>query len=135
MSARMEASGATAVPPAVSLIQDIPGAKIHESKTNLRSLFDEANLVEFAAENFRQHGALQCIVVQPLPDGKARTYEPVARTRLFRTSKLAKREGSCEAHRCSFCRKIPSYFFLSRCSLVSKELVSPLSKGASGPTG
>ena len=120
MSATIVASGTTAVPPVVSSIQDIPRATIHEPKTNQRRLLDEANLVALAAENIRQHGALQPIVTPPLPDGKAGTCELVAGARLFRASKHAKREGSCEAPRCPFCRKIPSYFFLSRGSLVKR---------------
>jgi hypothetical protein len=120
MSATMVASGTTAAPSGVSSNRDIPRATIHESKTNERRLLDEANLVELAAENIRQHHALQPIVVPPPPDGKAGTCELVAGARLFRASKHAKREGSCEAPRCPFCRKILSYFFLSRGSLVKR---------------
>src|SRR5690349_15026188 len=117
MSATIVASGTRAAPPVVSSIQDVPRAKIHESKTKLRRLLDEANLAELAAENIRQHGALQPIGVRPVPDGKAGKYDLVAGARLFRASKLARHQGSCEALRC-FCREIPSYFFLSRGSLV-----------------
>jgi hypothetical protein len=46
MNATMVASGTRAVPPVVSSIQDIPLAKIRESKTNPRRLFDEAKLAE-----------------------------------------------------------------------------------------
>ena len=46
MNATMVASGTKAVPPVVSSIQDIPLAKIRESKTNLRRFFDEAKLAE-----------------------------------------------------------------------------------------
>jgi hypothetical protein len=49
MNATMVASGTKAVPPVVSSIQDIPLAKIRESKSNPRRLFDEAKLVELAA--------------------------------------------------------------------------------------
>jgi hypothetical protein len=48
MNATMVASGTKAVPPVVSSIQDIPLAKIRESKTNPRRLFDEAKLAELA---------------------------------------------------------------------------------------
>jgi hypothetical protein len=48
MNATMVASGTRAVPPVVSSIQDIPLAKIRESKTNPRRLFDEAKLAELA---------------------------------------------------------------------------------------
>jgi len=43
MNATMVASSTKAVPPVVSSIQDIPLAKIRESKTNPRRFFDEAN--------------------------------------------------------------------------------------------
>jgi hypothetical protein len=48
MSATMVANGTKAVPSVVSSIQDIPLAKIRESKTNPRRLFDEAKLAELA---------------------------------------------------------------------------------------
>ena len=48
MNATMVASGMKAVPPVVSSIQDIPLAKIRESKSNPRRLFDEAKLAELA---------------------------------------------------------------------------------------
>jgi hypothetical protein len=48
MSTTMVASGTKAVPPVVSSIQDIPLAKIRESKTNPRRFFDEAKLAELA---------------------------------------------------------------------------------------
>src|SRR5215472_14481249 len=48
MNATMVATGTKAVPPVVSSIQDIPLAKIRESKTNPRRLFDEAKLAELA---------------------------------------------------------------------------------------
>jgi ParB family chromosome partitioning protein len=92
MNATMAASGTKAVPSVVSSIQDIPLAKIHESKTNPRRFFDEAKLVELA-ENIRQHGVLQPVLLRPLPEGEAGTYELVAGTRRFRASKLAKRES------------------------------------------
>jgi len=76
----------------VSSIQDIPLVKIRESKTNPRRLFDEAKLAELA-ENIRQHGVLQPILVRPLPDGEAGMYELVAGARRYRASKLVKRES------------------------------------------
>jgi len=91
MNATIAASGTKAVPPVISSIQDIPLAKIRESKTNPRRLFDEAKLAELA-ENIRQHGVLQPILVRPLPEGEAGTYELVAGARRFRASKIAKRE-------------------------------------------
>ena len=48
MNATMVASGTKAVPPVVSSIQDIPLAKIRESKSNPRRLFDETKLAELA---------------------------------------------------------------------------------------
>jgi hypothetical protein len=50
MNATMVASGTKAAPPPVSSIQDIPLAKIRESKTNPRRFFDEAKLAELAAK-------------------------------------------------------------------------------------
>jgi hypothetical protein len=44
MSTTMVASGTKAVPPVVSSIQDIPLAKIRESRTNPRRFFDQAKL-------------------------------------------------------------------------------------------
>ena len=92
MNATMVASGTKAVPPPVSSIQDIPIAKIRESKTNPRRFFDEAKLAELA-DNIRQHGVLQPILLRPLPEGEAGTYELVAGTRRYRASRLAKRES------------------------------------------
>ena len=53
----MVASETKAVPPPVSSIQDIPLAKIRESKTNPRRFFDEAKLAKLA-DNIRQHSAV-----------------------------------------------------------------------------
>jgi ParB family chromosome partitioning protein len=92
MNATMVASGTKSVPPVVSSIQDIPLGKIRESKTNPRRFFDEAKLAELA-DNIRQHGVLQPILLRPLPEGEAGTYELVAGTRRYRASKLAKRES------------------------------------------
>ena len=90
MNATIVASGTKAAPPVVSSIQDIPLAKIRESKTNPRKLWDDSKLAELA-ENIRQHGVLQPILVRPLPEGEAGMYELVAGARRFRASKIAKR--------------------------------------------
>jgi ParB family chromosome partitioning protein len=92
MNATMVASGTKTVPPVVSSIQDIPLGRIRESKTNPRRFFDEAKLAELA-DNIRQHGVLQPILLRPLPNGEAGTYELVAGTRRYRASKIAKRES------------------------------------------
>src|SRR5256885_1370860 len=63
ISATIVASGTKAVPPVVSSIQDIPLEKIRESKTNPRTQFDQSKLTELA-ENIRQHGVLQPILVR-----------------------------------------------------------------------
>jgi ParB family chromosome partitioning protein len=92
MSTTVVTSEAKAVPPVVSSIQDIPLERICESKTNPRRQFDETKLAELA-ENIRQHGVLQPILVRPLPEGAAGTYELVAGARRYRASKLARRES------------------------------------------
>src|SRR6201998_1923743 len=92
MNATMVASGTKALPPVFASIQDIPLEKIRESKTNPRTQFDQAKLAELA-ENIGQHGVLQPILLRPLPEGEAGTYELVAGTRRYRASKLAKRES------------------------------------------
>ncbi len=92
MNATMVASGTKAVSPMVSSIQDIPLTKIRESKTNPRRFFDEAKLAELA-DNIRQHGVLQPILLRPVPEGEAGMYELVAGARRYRASKLAKRES------------------------------------------
>src|SRR2546422_1549476 len=92
MNGTMVASETKAVPPVVSSIQDIALAKIRESKTNPRRFFDEAKLAELA-DNIRQHGVLQPILLRPLPDREAGTYELVAGTRRYRACKLAKRDS------------------------------------------
>jgi ParB family chromosome partitioning protein len=92
MNATMVASGTKAVPPVVSSIQEISLNKIRESKTNPRRFFDEAKLAELAA-NIKQHGVLQAVLLRPLPEGEAGTYELVAGARRYRASKLAKRES------------------------------------------
>ena len=52
MKATMVASGTKTVLSPVSSIQDIPIAKIRESKTNPRRFFDDAKLAEFV-DNIR----------------------------------------------------------------------------------
>lgn len=80
------------VPYNVSAMQDIPLTRIQEPRTNPRRQFDETKLAELA-DNIRQHGVLQPILVRPLPDGDAGIYELVAGARRFRASKLAKRDA------------------------------------------
>jgi ParB-like nuclease domain len=55
----------------VSSIQEIPLAKIRESRTNPRRFFDEVKLAELA-DNIKQHGVLQPILLRPLPGWIAR---------------------------------------------------------------
>ena len=119
MSATMLASGTKPVPSVVSRIQDIPRAKIHESKTNPRRLFDEAKLADLA-ENIRQHGVLQPILVRPLPDREPGTSELVAGGRRLRASKLAKREVAAKLLATLFCGEMFSYFSPPRYSLVGE---------------
>jgi len=88
----MVASEAKAALLVVSSIQDIPLEQIRESKTHPRGYFDQAKLAELA-ENIRQHGVLQPILVRPLPEGGADSYELVAGARRYRASKLARRES------------------------------------------
>src|SRR6266481_6326677 len=88
MNATMAASGAKAVPPVVSSVQDIPLENIRESNSNPRRLFDDCQLRELAA-NIQLHGVLQAILVRPSPDGAEGMYELVAGARRFRASKLA----------------------------------------------
>ena len=70
-------------------VQEIPLSKISESKTNPRRQFDETKLAELA-DNIRQYGVLQAILVRPI--GEADSFEVVAGTRRYRASKLAGRE-------------------------------------------
>ena len=81
----------TTTPQAPASWREIPLDKIHESQTNPRRQFDETTLAELA-ENIRQHGVLQPVLVRPLPDGQSGVYELVAGARRYRASKLAKRE-------------------------------------------
>ena len=57
MNATMVASGTKSIPPVVSSIQDIPLAKIRESKTNPRRFFDEAKLALCSRFRFVPQGA------------------------------------------------------------------------------
>jgi hypothetical protein len=65
MSATMVASSTKAVPHVVSSIQNIPLAKIPESKTNLRRLFDEAKLAELIP-SIRCKGVLLPLLARPV---------------------------------------------------------------------
>ena len=92
MTTILETNTAPSIPSVVSAMQDIPLACIHESKTNPRRQFDDTRLTEHA-DNIRQHGVLQPVLVRPLPDGEAGFYELVAGARRYRASKLAGRES------------------------------------------
>src|SRR5271154_2472469 len=91
MTTILEMNANPSVPSTVSAMQDIPLTHIQESKTNPRRQFDEVKLAELA-DNIRQHGVLQPVLIRPMPDGEPETYELVAGARRFRASKLAKRE-------------------------------------------
>jgi ParB family transcriptional regulator, chromosome partitioning protein len=73
------------------LLLEIPLDKISESKKNPRTQFDEKKLAELA-DDIKQHGVLEPVLVRPLTNGKAGTYELVFGARRYRASKLAKRE-------------------------------------------
>src|SRR6266851_2439231 len=79
------------VPQGVSSVQDIPLTNIQESRTNPRRQFDETKLSELA-DNIRQHGVLQPVLVRPLPDGEDGFFELVAGARRYRASRIAGRE-------------------------------------------
>ncbi len=79
------------VPQGVSSVQDIPLTNIHESRTNPRRQFDETKLAELA-DNIRQHGVLQPVLVRPLPGGEDGFFELVAGARRYRASRMAERE-------------------------------------------
>ena len=72
------------------LLLEIPLDKISESKKNPRTQFDEKKLAELA-DDIKQHGVLEPVLVRPLTNGKAGTYELVFGARRYRASKLAKR--------------------------------------------
>jgi len=92
MNTAIAVNAGNAVPLIASSVQDIPLNRIQESKTNPRRQFDEVKLAELA-DNIRQHGVLQPVLVRPMPDGEPETYELVAGARRFRASRLAKRES------------------------------------------
>jgi ParB family chromosome partitioning protein len=73
------------------LLLEIPLDKISESKKNPRTQFDEKKLAELA-DDITQHGVLEPVLVRPLANGKAGTYELVFGARRYRASKLAKRD-------------------------------------------
>src|SRR6266478_3471242 len=73
------------------LLLEIPLDKISESKKNPRTQFDEKKLAELA-DDIKRHGVLEPVLVRPLTNGKAGTYELVFGARRYRASKLAKRE-------------------------------------------
>jgi ParB family chromosome partitioning protein len=91
MTTELETNAHVSVPSPMSAMQDIPLGQIHESKTNPRRQFDQAKLAELA-DNIRQHGVLQPVLVRPLANGETELYELVAGARRFRASQLAKRE-------------------------------------------
>jgi ParB family chromosome partitioning protein len=91
MNTAVELSTSNTIPPALSAFRDIPLNRIQESKTNPRRSFDETKLAELA-DNIRQHGVLQPVLVRPLPGGEDGFFELVAGARRYRASKLAGRE-------------------------------------------
>ncbi|MHB8617831.1 MAG: ParB/RepB/Spo0J family partition protein [Candidatus Acidiferrales bacterium] len=86
MNAATAVSTSKAASPVPVSVREIPLSKISESKTNPRRQFDETKLVELA-DNIRQYGVLQAILVRPI--GEADSFEVVAGTRRYRASKLA----------------------------------------------
>ena len=92
MTTVLETNAVPSIPAFVSAMQDIPLACVQESKTNPRRQFDETKLAELA-DNIRQHGVLQPVLVRPLPDAEPGFYELVAGARRYRASKLAGRES------------------------------------------
>src|SRR6266404_2975692 len=91
MTTVLETNAAPSIPAVVSAMQDIPLARIQESKTNPRRQFDEIKLAELA-DNIRQHGVLQPVLVRPMPAGEPDAFELVAGARRYRAAKLAGRE-------------------------------------------
>jgi ParB family chromosome partitioning protein len=91
MNTAVELNSGNFRPSFVSSVQDIPLNRIQESKTNPRRQFDERKLAELA-DNIRQYGVLQPVLVRPLPGGEQDFYELVAGARRYRASKLAGRE-------------------------------------------
>jgi len=91
MTTELETNAHVSAPSHVSAMHDIPLGQIQESKTNPRRQFDQAKLAELA-DNIRQHGVLQPVLVRPLANCETELYELVAGARRFRASQLAKRE-------------------------------------------
>jgi len=91
MNAMVVVSTTKEIRPDISTTRELPLDKISESKTNPRSYFDEAKLAELA-ENIKQHGVLQPVLVRPRPNAPADTYELVAGARRYRSSRLERRE-------------------------------------------
>ncbi len=91
MTTVLETNANPSVSSSVSSMQEIPLTHIQELKTNPRRQFDETKLAELA-DNIRQHGVLQPVLVRPFPDGEAGFYELAAGARRFRASTLAKKE-------------------------------------------
>src|ERR1051325_6157942 len=91
MTTVLETNAIPAVSSSVSAMQDISLNHIQESKSNPRRQFDETKLAELA-DNIRQYGVLQPVLVRPLQGSETGFYELVAGARRFRASKLAKRE-------------------------------------------
>ena len=89
MNAATAVSTSSAAIPMPANVQEIPLSKIWESKTNPRRQFDETKLAELA-DNIKQYGVLQAILVRPI--GRGDSFEVVAGTRRYRASKLAGRE-------------------------------------------
>jgi ParB family transcriptional regulator, chromosome partitioning protein len=86
MNAATAVSTSSAAIPVPVSVQEIPLSTISESKTNPRRQFDETKLAELA-DNIRQYGVLQAILVRPI--GRGDSFEVVAGTRRYRASKLA----------------------------------------------
>ena len=86
MNTAVAVNPSNSIPLVLSLVEEIPLQCIQESKTNPRRQFDEAKLAELA-DNIRQHGVLQPVLVRPLPGGEAGQFELVAGARRYRASK------------------------------------------------
>lgn len=88
MNATPAVSTTQAAPVFASSVQEIPLNQIAESRSNPRRQFDERKLTELA-DNIKQHGVLQAILVRPIGTD---SFEVVAGTRRYRASKLAGRK-------------------------------------------
>ncbi len=91
MNTAVAVNTSNTIPLAMSSFQDIPVHRVQESKTNPRRTFDETKLAELA-DNIRQHGVLQPVLVRPLPGGEDGFFELVAGARRYRASQIAGRE-------------------------------------------